>query len=217
MQNQSIRVLSFDPGLTLAGWAVLDYNLTDGTIIVHRFGDISPSKIASRVNMSEQVEKFGKRIISLDILEDMVKKLYDEYKPDYVASEDAFFCPATPNAFASLLHWLNTIELLLFKQYQKPLVKISPRSVKQCITGSGGTQGKLPMHDAIMSDSQIVFKQKKSQEEMNEHSVDAISVGVCFIRTILLSLTEIPVVQTAPPLKLADLPKKAAAPLKKAS
>lgn len=185
--EMTIRVLSFDPGLTLAGWAVCDYKLSDGTINVQRFGDISPNKIASRVNMNDQVEKYGKRLISLDILEDMVQKLVDEYKPDYICSEDAFFNPGTPNAFVALIHWLNTIELLLFKQYDKPLIKLPPRTIKHIVSGSGAS-GKLPMLQAILADGKIVFKQKKTQEELNEHSTDAISVGVAFIRSILITM-----------------------------
>lgn len=187
LNQESIKILSFDPSLSDAGWAVAEYHLGTGNSTILKTGNLSPNKLATRVNMSEQVEKYGKRLISLDILEEMVIKLVEENKPDYVVSEDAFINPGMPSAFISLIHWLNTIELLLYKRYKKPLIKLAPKTVKMIVTGSGAS-GKIPVLESILNDKHVSFKHKVNSKDLNEHTSDAIAVGIAFARTVLISM-----------------------------
>lgn len=186
MSKDTIRILSFDPGLTKAGWAIGDFKLQTGQLTINRFGELTPSKSTTHVNMQEQVQQFGKRIITLSILKEMITALYTEYQPDFVVAEDAFFNVKFPTAYAALLQWLTTIALYLYDN-ENTLFKISPKSVKLCISGYGGA-GKLNVQEAVLSNERITFKQKKQAKELTEHEGDAIAVNYTFAMELLPSL-----------------------------
>lgn len=188
VKTRSVRILCFDPAITLSGWSVLDLKPTQpGIIIVHRFGTISPNKLSSVAAFKEQVEQFSKRLISLALLKDKVIELITEFNPDYIVTEDAFYNPRTPNAFVSLLQWINVVEMVAYSMYNKPVYRIPTRSAKLCVSGSGDGD-KVNIQTAIMNREDIVFKQKKQAEQLSEHVSDSIAVGYAFCQNILPAL-----------------------------
>lgn len=187
MSTDTIRTLSFDPGLSTAGWAIGDYTLKTGHLVINRFGELSPNRYSERSDVAADVEKYGKRIITLATLREMVNALYTEYHPDYVAVEDAFYNPTRPTAYAALLQWITTVELYLYFNFQVPLFKIAPKSIKQCISGYGAS-GKLNVQQSVLSNKNISFKQKRQLGELREHEGDAIAVNYTFNVEILPGL-----------------------------
>ena len=187
MSKNTIRILSFDPGLSKAGWAVGDFKLQTGQLVINRFGELTPTRTTTHANMREQVDYFGKRIITLSLLREMIDALFMEYKPDYVVAEGAFFHSKFPTAYAALLQWLTTIELYLFHSHNMPMYKLAPRAIKFCISGHGGS-GKINIQDAILAKDAITFKQKKQVIKLGEHESDAIAVNYTFAIELLPSL-----------------------------
>jgi Holliday junction resolvasome RuvABC endonuclease subunit len=180
------RVLAFDPGLESLGWSVLDLK-PDGKIIIPKSGRLSPNGIAAKVNMKEQVNNYGKRLIALSVLENMVETLCNEYHPEYITAEDAFYNPGTPNAYLALSQTLLMIELVLKNKFLCKLHRIPPKRVKMIFTGSG-TSGKTSIQDQILNNENIELKHKHV-EDMTTHESDAIAVGCAFITDILPSLS----------------------------
>lgn len=184
----NIGILGFDPGLTLAGWAVCDYNTQTGQLVIHKFGTISANKVVSRANMREEVELYGKRIMALSYLRQQVYNLLMDYKPTYVVSEDAFFDFRRPTAYAALLQWLTAVELVLKDNLNMQLFKVAPKLVKACMSGMGDAK-KVGIQNAIINSKDIQFKQKNYESDLEEHTADAIAVCYTFTREILPSLT----------------------------
>lgn len=184
---KNIRILSFDPGLSKAGWSIIDYKPDAGTLVVNQFGMLSANRLTTHRDLEEEVKRFGKQIIALNALRDMVASLFTEYQPDYVVAEDTFFNPITPSAYAALLQWLNTVALYLYREHQLPLYRISPRSVKLCSAGYGGS-GKGNVQEAIIRLNNLKFKQKKYLAGLTEHEADAIAVAYTFVIEMLPSL-----------------------------
>lgn len=187
MTEEVVRVLSFDPAITLAGWAVSDYKLPTGTLVVHRYGDISPSKAVSHADMRPKIEQYGRRIIALATLRDMVTNLVEEYKPDFVVLEDAFVSSRFPNAFISLIQWISTVEMLVYQKYNKPVYRIPAKSAKLATSGFGGS-GKTNIQNAVLSNERIIFKQKRQSPILNEHEADAVSIAYAFCVNVLPGL-----------------------------
>lgn len=187
MSKTTIRILSFDPGLSKAGWAVGDFKLQQGHLIINRFGELAPTRTTTHVHMKEQVSYFGKRIITLSLLREMIDILFLEYKPDYVVVESAFFHPKFPTAYAALLQWMTTVELYLYHTHNMPMYKIAPKAVKFCISGHGGS-GKVSVQEAILAKEDISFKQKKQVIKLGQHEGDAIAVNYTFATESLPSL-----------------------------
>jgi len=179
------RVLSFDPGLAMCGWSILDHKA--GNVIVTRFGTIAPNRLTDLANQREQVNHYGRRLISLNFLRDMVIALIEEHKPQYIVAEDAYFDPTKPNAFIALLQWLSTVEMLVFKQYGLPLYKIPSKTAKLIVSGNGGCS-KDNVQDALFAHSDIVFKQQKQTDKLTSHEADAIAIGYAFLSNILPAL-----------------------------
>jgi Holliday junction resolvasome RuvABC endonuclease subunit len=189
MATNTVRILSFDPGLTVSGWAVLDFNMHDGTMTVSKLGMLTPNKIVSRADMRDEVDKYGKRLMALSMLKDMVTELYEEYKPDYIAVEDNFFNSKYPTAYAALIHWTMTVDFLMKDKYGKPVYKIPPKLIKQYISGSGDAS-KVSVQQAIMDNDKIVFRSNQLYNNLMEHTADAIAIGWAFLQEFLPILSK---------------------------
>lgn len=179
-----VRQLNIDPALSYLGWSITDYNTETGTLTVVRFGTFEASRLAGRVAHREEVDIFTKRMISLRMIRDYLKLLMDEFSPEFVTIESAFFGIFRPNAYSALVQVICTIEFYLMNEYQMPVYKVAPKSAKQCLTGSGAA-GKAPIQHAIFEKEDIAFKQKKQAEKLGEHEADSISVGYFFTKNVL--------------------------------
>lgn len=179
MSSDYIRILSIDPGLTISGWSILDYKKNTDTMHVVKTGLMTPNKIVSRVDMKDNVEKYGKRLMALLTLRELVSSIYETYLPDYVVVEGAFFHDKFPTAYAALLHWTTTVDLLIKDKYNKPVFKIPPKLAKHYISGAGDAK-KITVQQAILDNPKIEFKSKQVLEDLIEHIADAIAIGWAF-------------------------------------
>lgn len=186
-RSRTVRQLNIDPALSHLGWSITDFIIDQGTLSVYRFGTLEASRIVSKVAYRDEVNRFTKRMITLKMIRDHVKLLMDEFNPDYITMEDAFFGIRRPNAFSALIQCISTIEFYLMNEYGKRVYKVAPRSAKQCMTGSGAS-GKDPIQQSIFEKSEIIFKQKKQAEKLGEHEADSISIGYFFCKNILPGL-----------------------------
>lgn len=170
------HILSFDPGLSFSGWAYSEVDDEKSTFFVKEFGILTPNKTVDHKEYRQDVSIYGKRIITLALLKDMMRELLNRFNPDYVVSEDAFFNPRRPGAYEALLHWILTVSFLLKDEYKKPLYKIPPKLVKKYISGIG-TSNKEGVQSAIFKHKDILFSQDVKNLTLVEHEGDAIAIG----------------------------------------
>lgn len=190
MSNQIYRILSFDPGLSTAGWNLSECNPDDQIMIIRKYGMLYPNKEVETAEHKAENTKYGTRIMTLDALRTQVRDLFNTYHPDFVVSEDAFFNPTRPIAYCALVQWLTTISLVLFDEYQQTLFRLAPKIVKQISSGDG-TSDKNDIQDAILHRSDIEFDPPVVKEELTEHICDSIGIGYTFIQEVLPSLLTI--------------------------
>lgn len=188
--TKPVHILAFDPGLTTAGWSYNDYDPTTGLFTINKHDTFSAAKLNK--DYKANIEKYGKRLISLTHLENITRDLITKINPDYIVTEDAFFNRLRPNAYGALLLWINTLERVLFNDFNKVLYKIPTRSAKLCITGTGGS-GKTSVKDAIFTCNDIQFKPKRNgaiadHTCMSSHEADSIAVGYFFAKNIYNTL-----------------------------
>ena len=176
-------MLSFDPGLSFSGWAYSRFESGIRLFTVEQYGMITPNKTVSHKEYRQLVDTYGMRIITLTLLRDLIRELMDKYKPDFVASEDAFFNPRRPGAYEALLHWILTVSFILKDEYSKPLFKIPPKLVKKFISGVG-TSDKEGVQHAIFKHKDIVFDKGLGEIELTEHEGDAIAIGYSYWKTL---------------------------------
>lgn len=122
------------------------------------------------------MEVYGRRIITLALLREMIRELMNRFAPDIVASEDAFFNPRRPGAYEALIQWILTVSFVLRDEYQRPLYRIPPKLVKKFISGVG-TSDKEGVKKAILQHKDIKIPSDIHVEELMEHEGDAIAIG----------------------------------------
>lgn len=186
MKNQSYKILSIDPGQTTLGFAVSTFTPASGSFHVNHFNMIESIKLAKK-EMKDDYKQFG-NLISLSMLEREFRRLMDNYKPDFVCSEDAFYSPRTPNAFISLKLCIHTMGRVLYDTYKQHLYLIAPKLAKQTV--SKGTADKLAVQNAILSIPSLTIKDTKLKPItcMTEHEADSIAIGYTFCKVILPDL-----------------------------
>ena len=63
--SDTTRILSFDPGLTYAGWAIGDYDHVNKILRILDYGVMEPSKDLDRAIMRPMVDQIGRRLLTL--------------------------------------------------------------------------------------------------------------------------------------------------------
>ena len=184
MSIRKIRTLNFDPGLSKTGWSVTDVDIEKGALVVTRLGEIKPSAAADRVDRKEEVERYSKRVVTLTVLRAEIIHLLDEFKPDFIVMEDIFFNRFRPNAYSALCMWQCTARLTVRDHAHKPITAIAPKMVKSVISGKG-TSDKNNVQKAILSNSNIRFKNDKLAFGLSEHCADSIAIGYTFMVSFL--------------------------------
>jgi Holliday junction resolvasome RuvABC endonuclease subunit len=189
MTNTIIKILSIDPGFTCLGWSLLEYNIELGTINIVKYGDL---KILKQIKKQKELAKiYDRQVLSSMYLETEMLKLINSLKPHFTVIEDVFINISRPQAYSSLLLCVHVISRILYQYFQQPLYKISPRSVKMIVTGTGNSDKEL-IHDTILNNEKIKIKENKqiTLDKLLSHHTDAMAVGFSFINTILPTLTE---------------------------
>ena len=174
----TIRILSLDPGLTTLGWAISTYDIDKNHLTVHRFGNYKSVKVA--IKDKKQSDRYGVRIIALDLLESTVKSLIASHKPDYIASEDIFLHIRHINAFAALVLCLHAIKHAAYSK-DMTVFTIAPRLVKKLAADTGDAD-KVAIQKSILTNPNITVIENKQSPiaKMCEHEADAIAVGHAF-------------------------------------
>ena len=72
-----IRILAYDPGLSKTGWSVVDFDIDQPKMIVHKYGIFQATNVANKVAHSSQVEKFGLRTVTIALVRQEQLALYE--------------------------------------------------------------------------------------------------------------------------------------------
>lgn len=182
--SKIVKVLSIDPGTTITGWAMSTFNIPNNTYTVHKFGMITPTKLAKKDK--EDCLRYTQQLIALDHLAIKFDELMISWKPNFVVSEDVFMNAKFANAHAALTLCLFVMSNLCRKKYHMPFYKLAPCHVKRIVTSSG-TANKVSIQEAIINNPEIIVNTKL----MTEHEADAIGVGYTFSKQIPMILASL--------------------------
>ena len=183
MKIAPIKILGIDPGINHTGWSIGSFDPVSNTIAVPIYGEIQAHNIAKK-EARREFKTYGS-LVSLNFYKREFDLLIDHYKPDFVASEDAFYNPRCPNAFLSLKLCIHTIQRLLFERMMR-LYLIAPTVAKQAVWGKG-TANKLAIQESIQNLPDLKIRDTKQHPitEMQEHEADSIAIMYAFVKNIL--------------------------------
>lgn len=150
-----MRVLGIDPGSETLGWGVVEgsglkYNLVD-------YGTIK----------SSPREKFSKRLLKIY---DGVSALIEQFKPDVVSVEEAFY--AVNVNVALKLGQVRGVVLVLGEKAGLEIAEYAPRLIKQTVVGYGNAE-KQQVQEMV----RLLLKMKTAPQPHD--AADALAIAIC--------------------------------------
>jgi len=177
--SKKFRILAFDPGLTTTGWSLLEGSTSSGDLVVLKIGEIHPGPTVDKAAYRDIVEQFDKRTISLGYLQEQIKILIDDLKPDFVCAEDIYINIHRPQAYGALCMWVCAVRMFCRNYCNKYLVTIPTKICKKEVCGVAN-EGKIPVQESLLHHKHVTFKNEFDKLHFSEHQADSIAVGVAF-------------------------------------
>lgn len=179
MRN-TIRILGIDPGTGKLGWNIIEYDLTTKTPMVSRFNTLKGNIIYTKTYPTLP-DNMTRRFTIIEGMQRILEELITLYKPDVIAIEDTFFNPTRPQAYQALTLVIAMVERVSCYMLGKPIYRYPPQEVKKIVTQQN-TLTKHTVQETINSMDIIVKNSKQaSTDNLDEHSLDSIAVGLAFI------------------------------------
>ncbi|HAM39213.1 MAG: crossover junction endodeoxyribonuclease RuvC [Elusimicrobia bacterium RIFOXYC2_FULL_34_12] len=154
-------VLGIDPGIASCGWAIIETEKNQNSIILKSCGVIKTSP-----NLS-----LGKR---LNILDTELKKIIAEFNPSIAIVEEIFFAKNVKTAI--IVGHARGVVILSCSQMGLNICEFTPLQIKQAITGFG---------HATKEQISYMLKNLLKLKELpkDDNTTDAIATGICYINT----------------------------------
>jgi Holliday junction resolvasome RuvABC endonuclease subunit len=170
------RILSIDPGTNTLGVAILRIQ-GPNTALEYAF-TLQVGKLYTRYPLI--IENHGDKVAKLYTVQQDLLKLMEAWKPTYLVSEGPFM-GSFPAAYAALVECLDAIRRAVLKYDETlPLTVISPSIVKKSIGVSGKSGDKTLVRAALSTKEAFTIMTDISLNNLDEHAIDAIAVGLAF-------------------------------------
>ena len=152
-----MRVLSVDPGLGITGFSIMDTKRNQTHLSA--YGTIKP----------KPKDSLPKR---LNYLFEEMNKILDQFSPDVMAIEDAFYSKNVKSAMT--LGQARGSLILAAAQADIPIHEFAPRKVKMSVCGNGAASKEQVSYMVTQ-----ILKLKDPPKPLDVS--DAMAVGLCYI------------------------------------
>lgn len=184
--HEPYRIVSIDPGTDTLGTAVIDIDLEHRQVGVAEVYLFKGSQLQRHFPQVAQIH--GDRMARLMGHEENLLGFFQYARPHCVISEAPYYGRlATP--FAALTECVSAIRRAVYRYDPlMPLYLIDPASVKKNVGVSGKSNDKTLMTQALLRLKELGNPSGIPIADLDEHSVDAIAVGVYQAGIILKAL-----------------------------
>ena len=152
-----MRVLGVDPGLGISGFSIMDTKRNQTHLSA--YGTIKP----------KPKDSLPKR---LNYLFEEMNKILDQFSPDVMAIEDAFYSKNVKSAMT--LGQARGSLILAAAQADIPVHEFAPRKVKMSVCGNGAASKEQVSYMVTQ-----ILKLKEPPKPLDVS--DAMAVGLCYI------------------------------------
>ncbi len=153
------RLIGIDPGTRFVGWGVIECNTRSQTLTPVDFGCIAPGE---KLPLKDRLRGI------FEALEAVLART----KPHFAALEETFAGVNMKSAIA--MGYGRGIALLSLARADLEVLELSPRSIKQAVTGSGAA-GKARV--ALMVASRLGMKHAPKPEDVTDALAAAIALS----------------------------------------
>jgi Holliday junction resolvasome RuvABC endonuclease subunit len=187
MSNR-IRVLSFDEAFSETGWVRLDIDMHKRRIILADRGTFEITRYVGLAANRDLVARYGKTAVNILFLKQVLQRLWDTQRPNFVVAEDFFMDPRRMKAGLSICRWLATADNFFLEKGVR-LFLIPTKVAKQTVTEHGGAN-KKSVQECISSLRDLEFRKKIDINAMSLHETDAFAVAYAFVKNNLDAVIE---------------------------
>jgi len=176
------RIVAFDLAKGNAGWSCVEYSIKNNKFTIIKTGSITSSSVAGKVAFRDEVNLYGKDVITFQVLSKEVHRIIKNNNPDFVSAEDAFYRQHL-SAYTSLILCLHCVAVVA-KEFGHMLYKIISTKAKLCLTSHGHCK-KATTIDTIKEHPGIVFNNEDDKIDLDEHQADSIAIAYTFCIQLL--------------------------------
>lgn len=176
--SRTACLMSLDPGSDTLGTAKLDIDLESLDLMAITAQTLKGGRAGRG---SWESEMFGERLGRIHANQQTLLGMFRFYRPFIVASESPFISRRMPTAYGALMEVICSIRAALYEYDEwKQLHLYDPITVKMAV-GATKFKGKDPVRDGVLAfpNIQQLYTGSTPLEDLDEHSLDAIAVGIC--------------------------------------
>ena len=152
-----MRILGVDPGISITGFSIIESNRNQSSLSA--YGTVKPN----------QKDSLPKR---LNYLFEEMNKILDQFNPDILSLEDAFYSKNIKSAM--VLGQARGAIILAAAQANIPIFEFAPRKVKMSVCGNGAASKEQVAYMVTK-----ILKLKVQPKPLDVS--DAMAVGLCYI------------------------------------
>ena len=177
LKTLNLNILAIDPGLNNIGFSHLLYNNQSSSIASISAHTFKPEPTVPSYQLSEYLDD---RTIKLLSIKDYFSNLITATHFDIIVCEAPFFYAGKPGAYRALVEVIS-----IFKQYLAdtspitPFIQLEPLMVKRFVK-SLNISNKDSTKEALFI---LNLHNYIDLNTLDEHSVDAISIGYAFLKS----------------------------------
>lgn len=182
IDSNSFKLVSIDPGTDNLGFCIMDISYENFSILKTTVSTIVASKSVFEDSLISQIH--GYRMARIQKLKQTLIDHFNKINPAIIVCESPFFNPRRPGAFQPLAEILFAIkESTIEYNSWLPLYLIDPSSIKKSVNAPGNAD-KIIMKKQVCSLTDLNYEGDVTLEDLDEHSIDAIAVGYCHVKSI---------------------------------
>ncbi|QNI21111.1 holliday junction resolvase [Vibrio phage vB_pir03] len=180
--EDDLRIVAIDPGINTCGFAVLSISMETFEISILDAYTVKSNSFVTQNKMFAMIH--GDKAAKLHGLEEHIHTLCERCEPYMVTSEAPFM-----GRFAAAFGALKEVTMVLRKgsyryDFMMPFMFIEPTPVKKHMKVKGTSSDKNLMTVALSKRTDLVWADTIVFDNLDEHSVDAVSVGLYHVDRI---------------------------------
>lgn len=177
----SYTILSIDPGTNCTGVSILQINNDTKAVVILHSETIKAEKLALGYIFVMGIH--GLRYAKILSVADRIDKLLRVYSPDLIVTESPYM-GRFAQAFAALTELIAEIRNRVFLYNPNMVLNtVEPSIVKKNLGVKGTSGDKNAMREAILK-YPLSYRSYIEPENLDEHAIDSIAVGLCFSNNI---------------------------------
>lgn len=182
MKNEDItyRVLSIDPG------ANFGITISEGDMGLTYLKPLHSETVDlnkwAKILYPELLEIYGSRFARIHALRHILSNVLRRWQPDFVSHENAFLNSRRVTAGIILSEYVLTIRLCIAEyDLMVPIYGYSPFEIKSAVKIKGKLSGDKDLVKQAINKLDDLNLSEVDVVELDEHSVDSIAIGYCFM------------------------------------